>query len=215
MRTQRLSQSRGGFTLIEVLVVISIIALLSGMGFTGLRMANQKSKDKQTANRLAAFSSSVEQYRIDKGEYPIPARYDDMTSVKGEAWRVGGAKALYQALSGDGNDALRNGQDRSNGEQASSGKLYFDQVFPPTQEELDKGQKSDMVEIGDDNSFYVIDGYRHPIQYRVAEVDINGLVLDDGAMFSGGRFEMYSYGRLESPDDTPDAQGSWIKSWER
>jgi general secretion pathway protein G len=59
-----------GFTLLEMLVVILIIALLTGI--IGPRLLNQVSKSEATAAKaqLAAFDKAIQAYRIDTGRFP-------------------------------------------------------------------------------------------------------------------------------------------------
>lgn len=72
MRVARLPQSlkRDGFTLIEILVVIAIIALLAGLSFVGLRAARNFSGNAVTRQRLDDIGQCVEMYKQKYGEYP-------------------------------------------------------------------------------------------------------------------------------------------------
>jgi general secretion pathway protein G len=60
----------GGFTLMELLVVILIIGLLTGI--VAPRLLNQVSKSEVTAARaqLDAFDKALQAYRIDTGRFP-------------------------------------------------------------------------------------------------------------------------------------------------
>ena len=62
---------RFGFTLIEILVVISIIAILAGVGLATFSGAQKKSRDAKRKADLETIRSALEMYRADNGEYPL------------------------------------------------------------------------------------------------------------------------------------------------
>ena len=64
-----MTQKRG-FTLIEILVTISIIALLTMIGVTNFRVANQKARDGRRQGDLEQIRAALELYRTDEAEYP-------------------------------------------------------------------------------------------------------------------------------------------------
>ncbi|MBF1994352.1 type II secretion system major pseudopilin GspG [Serratia symbiotica] len=79
-----------GFTLLELLVVLMIIALLAG--FVGPRLFSQvdQAKDKTALNQMKSLSDALSQYRLDVGQYPsetqgLKALIDRPSGVTG--WR--------------------------------------------------------------------------------------------------------------------------------
>jgi general secretion pathway protein G len=62
--------SQGGFTLVEILVVITIIGLI--MGLVGPRVLNYltESKAKAAKIQIESFSSALDLYFLDTGRYP-------------------------------------------------------------------------------------------------------------------------------------------------
>lgn len=69
LRTLR-AGSEDGFTLIEILVVITIIGLI--MGLVGPRVLNylSESKVKAATIQIQSFSSSLDLFYLDSGRYP-------------------------------------------------------------------------------------------------------------------------------------------------
>jgi prepilin-type N-terminal cleavage/methylation domain-containing protein len=61
-----------GFTLIEMLVVIAIIAILTGIIVTGLVGSKAKSRDAKRASDLSQIALAIEQYFDRCDVYPTP-----------------------------------------------------------------------------------------------------------------------------------------------
>ena len=59
-----------GFTLIEILVVIVIIALLSGMVFRMTKVTDERTRKAKTVKSLEAFAAILEEYKAEYGKYP-------------------------------------------------------------------------------------------------------------------------------------------------
>ena len=63
-------QLEQGFTLVEVLIVISIIAILASMSFAGIRVVQEKTKQAQTRTEVSQFTQAIDRYQTDEKIYP-------------------------------------------------------------------------------------------------------------------------------------------------
>ena len=64
------THSRRGFTLIELVVVISILAILSGVLVPRVTNHLKSARDARRLADIKAVRSAIEQYYMDKGSYP-------------------------------------------------------------------------------------------------------------------------------------------------
>ena len=221
MKSHRSLRPRAAFTLIEVLTVVAIVAMLSAMGFAGIRFAQNKSRQSDTIALLWDIGKSIQGYYDDQGNYPRPAMEEEETQIEGTSWKIGGSRMLYQVLSGDGNDAIKGGEKMSTGQPASSkteedpdaGKVYMDTIVAPTRQQIEDKKKLKLVEAAGDTGYYVIDSWRHPLQYQIAERDKNGVVTNDIKMHSASNYELWSYGIVKKPEEGEEAQAKWISNW--
>lgn len=67
---------RGGFTLLEILVVVVIIIIVFGAMAFGLGGARSSARDDRRKADLALVSSGLEKYRADCGVYPTTSQYN-------------------------------------------------------------------------------------------------------------------------------------------
>jgi prepilin-type N-terminal cleavage/methylation domain-containing protein len=70
--------SRSGFTLVELLVVIGIIAILAGVALGPITQALEKAKENAGLQTAHTIALSEFQYSIDNGTYPGGARSQDV-----------------------------------------------------------------------------------------------------------------------------------------
>ncbi len=59
-----------GFTLMELLVVITVLAILLGMALSSLKGTRAAARDSQRKTELEQVRSALEIYRTDEGSYP-------------------------------------------------------------------------------------------------------------------------------------------------
>ncbi len=66
---------RNGFTFIEMLVVITIIAVLTAVGVTNFRVANRKARDGKRQGDLQQIRAALELYRTEEKIYPLSVTF--------------------------------------------------------------------------------------------------------------------------------------------
>lgn len=87
MKTHSSEKKRSGFTLIEMLVTITIIVILAGLSLGGFKYVTAKQANSQAAIQIKLLEKAIEEYKLDNGVYP-PS--------------TGGTNVLYKALYYDG-----------------------------------------------------------------------------------------------------------------
>ncbi len=80
----------GGFTLVELLVVTSIIAILAMMIFAGVSKARAKASSAKCANHLRIWMSALQTHLDNNGgKFPKPLIMHQFTALMGLNWRQG------------------------------------------------------------------------------------------------------------------------------
>lgn len=87
---QHMKQQKG-FTLIEFLIVIAVIALLAGLAMFSLTRAQRTARDTQVFKDLKTVQTALEFYYTQNSQYPVPA--------EGASWTNAGADGLAKDLS--------------------------------------------------------------------------------------------------------------------
>jgi prepilin-type N-terminal cleavage/methylation domain-containing protein len=108
MRVTRL-QRTAGFSFIEILVVMGIIAVLAGLGVVIIQIAVRRGPKDKTQTKVNAIKGSIDAWKLRFYEYP-PSTLEGLAKVVGlpavkRAERSGtneANEALYQALYIDG-----------------------------------------------------------------------------------------------------------------
>jgi len=61
---------RSGFTLVELLIVVAILAILSGAAYIGIQRSQSRVMNEKVMDDLSAITNALEQYKQDNGKYP-------------------------------------------------------------------------------------------------------------------------------------------------
>jgi prepilin-type N-terminal cleavage/methylation domain-containing protein len=61
----KLQTKRGGFTLVEIMIVVAIIALLAAIAVPGFLRARKRSQASRILNDLRMIDSAVDQYAVE------------------------------------------------------------------------------------------------------------------------------------------------------
>lgn len=64
----KLNKKRGGFTLVEIMIVVAIIALLAAIAVPGFLRARKRSQASKIINDLRMIDAAVDQYAIESGK---------------------------------------------------------------------------------------------------------------------------------------------------
>ena len=65
---QKLNKNRGGFTLVEIMIVVAIIALLAAIAVPNFLRARKRSQATRILEDLRMIDSAVDQYAIERNK---------------------------------------------------------------------------------------------------------------------------------------------------
>jgi prepilin-type N-terminal cleavage/methylation domain-containing protein len=193
------------FTLIELLVTISLIAMLAALALVAMRYANTVSRREKTKVHLKAIESGISKYVTDNGIIPRPKEGGEgqTVTVGGKNYPGGGAIALYQALSGDGDNLIEGGETGSLGQLKSTAdaKVYWPDLDPRTNPQRIVQQQS--------GQYMLVDPWGVPWQYRVPPPPDpnNPDTLDKAKYHNPTTYDLWSFA-----DDIGNEK-AWIKNW--
>ena len=69
-RRERLLEKKGGFTLIEIILVVVIIGILAGIAIPRMGGKTEKAKISQAKSNIEALGMAIQEYEMINGDYP-------------------------------------------------------------------------------------------------------------------------------------------------
>ena len=76
---QKLNKNRGGFTLVEIMIVVAIIALLAAIAVPNFLRARKRSQATRVLEDLRMLDSALDQYAIETSKTSgFPATFTDL-----------------------------------------------------------------------------------------------------------------------------------------
>lgn len=82
MKNHNIRRTTKGFTLVELLIVISIIMVLAALGFAGVQAAMKRSKTVQTQNLVTNLALAVNNFYDEYGSLPVSDPSDTPLNTK-------------------------------------------------------------------------------------------------------------------------------------
>lgn len=92
MKIKKLQTKNNGFTLIEIMIVVSIIGLLAGLGTFAYQKAITKSRIKTVEAEISMISAAVQQLTWDTGRWPNGTSLKDSLNGTSERWNLSEAR---------------------------------------------------------------------------------------------------------------------------
>jgi general secretion pathway protein G len=184
-------RARGAFTILELLVVITIIIVLAGLILATVGYVQKKGARSRAEAEIAAISAALESYKADNGIYPRDATSNTTDNLDA---RVQGDPTTYASASLFLYEQLA-GVTSGNRSEVPSAKSYF--AFKPNMLLPAPPSTANVTAVRDPfgNSY----GYSTAFQANPSKG-------------YNPTFDLWSTGGTTSASSPPD-QSQWIKNW--
>lgn len=217
------------FTLVEMLIVVTIISMLAALTLGGYTYAMRSSKRRLTTGTFEAIKLALERYNTEFGEYPQAANSNQMAQFPpGVAtYDTSGAACLYQALTGDGFDQIKGVTSAGTAGGGSGGSS--DGKVEGTAELKNKmlAEIPQTIYSRRGSTFFLIDGFGHPFQYIKAALPTtttggnNNNNANTTPTTINTTYDLWSYSEDElnttkqsvNSLTDPNVSVKWIKNW--
>ena len=84
------------FTIIEMMVVITIISILAGLVLSTAGYVQSKGAASRATGEIAAMAAALENYKADNGDYPLNSNSDNNTALLNALMPSNGGKVYYE-----------------------------------------------------------------------------------------------------------------------
>ncbi len=172
------------FTLIELIVVVTVIVILVGLVLSTVGYAQKKAARSRAETEIAAISAACESYKADNGVYPFDANTNSLTATNTDSSTYSAASlSLYKFISGD-----------SDADRVADQKSYFtfkpNMLAPPG---------------GTGNVTAILDPFGNSYGYSTSK---NPVANPNAATAPGynPNFDLWSTANSTDPNQ-------WIKNW--
>jgi len=177
---------RRAFTLIELLIVISIIIILAGLILSTVGYVQKKGARSRAEAEIAAMSAALESYKADNGIYPRDATKTDQVDPAASPIPIAATQFLYEQLSGNS---------ATNLQPISGAKSYF--AFKPQMLFGTKDSNGNLTSVS-----YIRDPFGNSYGYST-------LKASGGTGGYNPTFDLWSI----ADDSSGTNQTKWIKNW--
>ena len=92
------AQKQTGFTIVELLIVIVVIAILAAITIVAFNGVQQRARDSQRKQNIAELAKLISMYNVDNGNYITTGG----GAGNGQGWVNGGATTIPRVLSNAG-----------------------------------------------------------------------------------------------------------------
>lgn len=132
-----------GFTMMEVLIVMTIIAILAALSMGGLMFVKEKQKNSKAEIQIGLLAKGIQDYELDNGDFPGDENAGGSTGSNE-------SNTLFRALYYDGFESLESGD--------QSATIYLPELDPvnDTQQWID----------GSGSSATIVDPWKIEYRYR-------------------------------------------------
>jgi prepilin-type N-terminal cleavage/methylation domain-containing protein len=194
--SRQAAQDRHGFTLIEILVSIAIIALLAGLAYAGLAPVRERARETHCLNNLHQIARAMQMYRQDFGgqdppgaltaaQLGLPTEPRLLLPYLGGNWRVFQCPSEYWGVSGG--TAAQEGLGARNRRNPVS---YVWHIFPDNFLPLQAKKFSDRVELRGNDMPIVLDPHHGGMPYGDVR-DVRFIILR-----LGGQVQIRTFPKL-------------------
>jgi type II secretory pathway pseudopilin PulG len=173
------------FTLLELLIVISVIIVLAGLTIATIGYVQKKGARSRAEAEIAAMSAALESYKADNGVYPTDKTYTENVDPTASPIPATASLFLYEQLSGD-----------ANANRQPTGKSYF--AFKPNMLTPPPPSTATVTAIRDP--------FGNPYGYSTIKA-----ANPTGTAGFNPTFDLWSTAGTSSASQTDQAQ--WIKNW--
>jgi type II secretory pathway pseudopilin PulG len=180
----------GGFTIMELLIVITIIIILAALILGTVGYVQKKAARSRAEAEIAAMSAACESYKADNGTYPTDSTKTEQVDPTASPVPSLATQFLYEELSGNSSTTMQ---------PVPNKKSYFN--FKPQMLYGNKDANNNLTSVS-----YIRDPFGNPYGYSTERA------ANPAAGFGyNPTFDLWSTAATKT--NSPTDQNQWIKNW--